>query len=742
MQGTKEKIRKTISGSDVLICFLLITVLFAGLILMCFVPFYFYFNDYVAEATIDSYREKLDIGVSQLDNTFSTLSNTVQATVEDSDYRIFRYSTPTTSLDPTKLPAMSETLHNLLFSDPLVSDAGILFSSNVIIDRERSYYGSQYYSLYPNFLACEELTEDEWRAAMEASRPLMAEKRYTSGHNYAAGASRGYDALTYSSYWTNGNYRTKSVFYATLPSDKLLACLSDADVIHRGSVEIRDTSGNVLLSRAGEEADDVSYVSATTKNHSLRIAVGIPNSIIYEQMQSFRHLIQIYIVGTLFFALLLSVLFANHLSKPLTRLKAAILGSRHLSAGYKQNAESGERFFKLYTRQFDQLSQTFLSIDSRTEEYESTISVQLASIRTMMLERALHRGLEDIEAFHRLFPDFPSSYRLCMLRFESAENATLDSAAPLQANMAAAVRSYLGNIIIHPTDGDMLALIIPSAPEADEVARIQQLRTHLAELTVQPIGCVISDVFSEAEQLLDAYQQTQFLYAAFADVGLLHYEQMKDLAPQKRLMPLTYAKLGAIYTALYSGNVSSALYILEECSDEICNTDVSLQQHIYSQLCVLIAHIRMENPVLLCDLAVPTFDSGMSLPRNFAPCFETISSKLAMEREDQSMMFSRQIMDYINENIYSTELYLQSVLAHFQISAPTLQKMVKLSTGQTFASYIEEKRLENALKMVIDSEATFQEIATRCGFISTNTFYKSFRRKFGKSPQDMRKTNP
>jgi len=732
-----EKFRKAISGMDVLISFLLIISLFAALLLTCFIPIYFYFSSYVTNDTISAYQEKLDAGTARLDNTFSTLSNTVKATVEDSNFRVFRYIN-SSSLDPVSLPEMRDTLYNLLFSDELVGEAGLLLPSDVVITRSRTFHGSQYYSLYPDFLSCKDMTEAEWRAAMDASRPLMAEKSYTTANTDLA-FSDSYDALTWSSYWTNGNYRTKSVFYALLPSEKLLAVLTDADVIERGRIEICDSNGNVLLSRSGGEADDVSTVSTTTRNHSLRITVGVPNSIIHEQMQGFRHIIWLYAAGMIVFALALTLLFASRLSQPLRRLRMLILGSRYLSAEYARNDVSDAHFLKSYNRQFDQLAQSIDDVEKQMEAYEAKISVQRASMRSQMLDKALHRGLQNAEDFRVLFTEFPHRYRLCVLRYELCEDTAIEFASQLQANITAAVRGLLGDITIHPIDGSALALIIPYSDNADEITPIQHLRSYLTEITDQPISCTISDVFTEPEQLIDAYQQTQFLHSAFADSGMFTIEQMKDLPPQKQLLPLSYTKLNSIYTAIYAGNLPALLFTLDECTQELENADASLLQHIYNQLVELIAHVRLENPVLLYEIAVPAFDRGVRLPKDFGPYFEAICEKLYIEREDQSLMFSKQIIDYINENLCDPDMYLSSVLSHFEISAPTLQKMVRLATNQTFASYVEEQRLVRAHDLLAQSSLSIQEIAMQCGFASTNTFYKSFRRKYGMGPQDMRK---
>jgi AraC-like DNA-binding protein len=75
---------------------------------------------------------------------------------------------------------------------------------------------------------------------------------------------------------------------------------------------------------------------------------------------------------------------------------------------------------------------------------------------------------------------------------------------------------------------------------------------------------------------------------------------------------------------------------------------------------------------------------------------------------------------------------------HFSISPPTLQKMVKSITGQTFLVYVEKQRLRMAYEMLSGGDHTIQETAAECGFANANSFYKAFKRVYGYPPSNIR----
>ena len=74
------------------------------------------------------------------------------------------------------------------------------------------------------------------------------------------------------------------------------------------------------------------------------------------------------------------------------------------------------------------------------------------------------------------------------------------------------------------------------------------------------------------------------------------------------------------------------------------------------------------------------------------------------------------------------------VADHFNIAKATLQKIIKDSTGATLSVYINTLRLERAYRLLKEPGVSVQQVSEMCGFSSTNSFYKAFRRKYGFAP--------
>lgn len=99
------------------------------------------------------------------------------------------------------------------------------------------------------------------------------------------------------------------------------------------------------------------------------------------------------------------------------------------------------------------------------------------------------------------------------------------------------------------------------------------------------------------------------------------------------------------------------------------------------------------------------------------------------------------VMQYIDDNIQNSNLCVNTIIDKFDISGPTLQKIVKKAANTTFPAMIEAKRLSSSLYAAFIKQHWNSEIAERCGFSSSNSFYKVFKRKYTFSPSSVRDEN-
>lgn len=101
-----------------------------------------------------------------------------------------------------------------------------------------------------------------------------------------------------------------------------------------------------------------------------------------------------------------------------------------------------------------------------------------------------------------------------------------------------------------------------------------------------------------------------------------------------------------------------------------------------------------------------------------------------------------QIQQYILENLADPDLTAQSLAVQFRISRRYLYKLFERH-GQAPADYILGMRLDRARQLLAEAGpgARISELAWRLGFSDAAVFSHAFRRRFGVSPTEWRRTH-
>lgn len=98
----------------------------------------------------------------------------------------------------------------------------------------------------------------------------------------------------------------------------------------------------------------------------------------------------------------------------------------------------------------------------------------------------------------------------------------------------------------------------------------------------------------------------------------------------------------------------------------------------------------------------------------------------------------RQIMDYILNHLQD-KITLKSLSAHFGINPASLSKLIKEYTYESFTDFINNIRVEKAITLFYEQDASVTEAASQAGFGSVRNFNRVFRATLGITPSEYRK---
>jgi AraC-like DNA-binding protein len=96
---------------------------------------------------------------------------------------------------------------------------------------------------------------------------------------------------------------------------------------------------------------------------------------------------------------------------------------------------------------------------------------------------------------------------------------------------------------------------------------------------------------------------------------------------------------------------------------------------------------------------------------------------------------SQELVEYVNYNLTSNELSLDTLSEHFLISKCQLNRIFKQATGSTIWDYVLIKRMMAARQMLRAGKPAL-EVCQTCGFRDYSAFYRLYKKRFHVTPQE------
>jgi AraC-like DNA-binding protein len=720
----------------IFIRYILNFLVFALFILLLSVPIYRYVLNFTLKNELAFIEDRLNTGVAVINSTIEALNNVVGFTGRDSRFRVFKYETGNSDINPHLLTELQNTFGGLLMTHSIITDGGIIFSRDVILTRQRIFYATNLYTFYDQFLECGEVSYNEWRELLSAQRPFIEAKWYTSS-DYGR-----YEAITFSTHWSDAHFPGGNIlFYATLPINRLLALISEEEIRIRGFIRISDIQGNLLYETGSNSDGKFHVVSNQDMTGLLRFEIGVPASLVNDKMNPVKNLIFLFAAITGFVSLSLSLLFAYKSSQPLREFLKSIDITKNIRFEYEHLNRGGSRkLLKSLKTIFLDLSNSLKIVDTRLETSLQIIERQAQLLRAQIFEKALQRGVydpADQADFQAVFPDFPKQFQLGVIRYDSPKIRTLHETVTSHLQLMDKIREQM-DIYIQSIEGKAIIMLLPLSDPGDRwYARFQDLRSKLNQQSEEVLSFALSEVFERPQDLPRAWQQLQLINALPGVEHMRSVEQVENNQDDNFRFPLNISMLQMIYTSLCNANDETAGTILRECAVSLPEPeDYLISELTYSMLSNMILLFKLENPFLL-TITAPEYVPGNQsylFKEQFPECFSQICKIIRTRKEKSITQFGRQVLNYVSEHLYDPNLYINMISDHFNISAPTLQKLIKTISGQTFLVYVEKQRLSKAREMLNLGRYSIQEIASSCGFSNTNSFYKAFKRAYGFSP--------
>lgn len=142
-----------------------------------------------------------------------------------------------------------------------------------------------------------------------------------------------------------------------------------------------------------------------------------------------------------------------------------------------------------------------------------------------------------------------------------------------------------------------------------------------------------------------------------------------------------------------------------------------------------VAHLRHEtpDPVYIEALGTAMLARAVSAPA---------STRAGLRPGDADVRIQR-ALDWIEANL-AKKISLRAAAEIATLSPSRLSRVFRASTGQTFAAYVAERRIERAMILLLTTSTRVSDIAAAVGFADASHMSRTFRRRRGYTPGDVR----
>lgn len=184
------------------------------------------------------------------------------------------------------------------------------------------------------------------------------------------------------------------------------------------------------------------------------------------------------------------------------------------------------------------------------------------------------------------------------------------------------------------------------------------------------------------------------------------------------------------------------LHDLNEVLGDLPDYNEEYIEEVHSLILSSFHYIAHTNHVLLSELVgrelleKTIFRSFPQLVEWSEKLVDTLESKLERETKTNQQATINEIQNCIVGNL--SEASLQYVADYVSFHPAYVTKLFKQCTGTSVSEFISNKKMEQAVSWLRDSDLKVYEISDQLGYSNSQYFIKVFKEKFGITPQEYR----
>lgn len=681
------------------------------------------------DAIISDAHERMDAGTSMFESTASMMCNSAKMLTESEAYtQLRKWSGRGNASLAYPVNEAREMLYNFIFMrEEYVNGAYVVFNNNELFVAN---FGTalSYQDIYPEFMEYEGKTVEAWYGDIFSTTNILSilpEQIVTSRYKeYFDGAASYVTCAVHP--WNEQNYGTRSAICFLLDTHTLLSSFVSDEIYESGYVCIRDSDGG-LIAQHGEErlTTDFVLLSGRQASEYITVTVGVPDSLIREQIASITAILKICIYLGLFSMLILlgGILLMHNISAYRVFSISSEYADIPLSAAKRMRA-------------YDYVKESIASITASKNAAERKMILLQSNWNNEAVLNACQRGtLTTRERDHvsRLLGSISERFVILLMEFGGGGGVVwIEEYA--RAHLHCAIVSFY-------LDENTVALIVP-IDESDAIGHVLEMIGSLCEVSRMRYAAVpnvgVSQIHAQVNGLNTAFEQARMAMRVHSMNAQKDYV-LYDRAAVGEVEPYIGMDVLAKLTDLVLMGESMEV---AQLFDEMQTVHLSAADKA-SRYTYVFSAVRM---ALLNASKVIVKDGGFTLPEfwaddDAADTIEkyresalTLCEQVHARRRSSNTVLKQSIGDYITQHFHEPNLSGDQIAQAFGLSRTYVLQFMRTQFGKTLSEYIEDVRMEHIERWLVDTDWTVEKIMEESGYTSQNTMYRAFRKKHGVTP--------
>ena len=325
----------------------------------------------------------------------------------------------------------------------------------------------------------------------------------------------------------------------------------------------------------------------------------------------------------------------------------------------------------------------------------------------------------------------------------------ITSTEELQEVIAGALKNFFGTPLYYfsPADRTYAILLHCSAEEEQNlIMKINNtiLRLHDYMLDTYDIW-LFAGIGRNTDSLMnvwESYQQaTEAVSYTTKNYIFFPYEFIKKNSNMFYYPTEISTKLIHFISTGNTPQVLELFNLIHQENIEERSLPVNLLKYLLSDIRNTLLKARFALPSDADPEAVKLIDERFNEHLSFKLCEDLALGlcKLFTSESDDSNLAAT-IEKYIAKNYKDPSLGLNKISDEFQISESYFSHMFKEKTGVNFSTYLENIRMNEAARLIRETDISLNELYIAVGYNNSNTFRRAFKKVFGVTPSSMRET--